>query len=340
MKKRKQAKIWKTLILVSLLSAPSLQAQEGIDLRERETFFESQQAVYQEWLDQTGMGKVLKVEALGVKDTQVDLYLSLPNPNVIQKGEDRAGYFFANYRNIRQQFNRQNSLSLEQQLFLKMLHIMELEPSQATVQLYDTYDVTEDVLGFYGVYYEEDEIKVDSSGYMGTRHGVAVYVHLDEAAECDLQLPKKHKPQQVFACIKHFFTERVRQQTNQASCQDYAKKVIAFPISENSFQVSLKPVCKEVLKNQNNPVICDWLQRLGFNCNTIKSEWLTYTFTISPEASGYQLDCYIDGKCKAPEVFGGTQYKEIDHDTSSTKILQQYGDELLMALRAHLAMGC
>jgi len=325
------------LVFLSFLVLSTLQSQ---DLLERKAFFEKQRAVYQEWLDHSGVGKVFKVEDLLVKPDRVDLYLSLPTQRTSQKRADETGYFFTNYRNVRKKYNEQNTLDLEQQLFLKMLHIMELEPSQATVQLYDTYDMTKASIGFYAVYYEESQIKVDSSGYRGTDHSVPVYIAIEESAEAGVQLTKLSQPATVFACIENFFRERVAHKNSQDDCQIDSGEITAFPISETQYQIGLKPLCKEVLKNQNNPAICDWLQRLGFNCSTIKREWLTFTFTLTPQNKGFQLDCYLDGKCKAPEVFAGTQYKVIDHDEQSTEILQTYGDELLQSLRSYLAKGC
>lgn len=300
------------------------------------SFYKSQEIVYQEWLDQAGLGKILKVQETELRQDSLALYLRIHNPGTPQSGDDRAGYFFTNFRNARKKFNARNSLSLEQQLFLKMLHIMEVGPDKATVQLYDSYDWLDAELGFYGIYYDNDRIQVDSSGYKGTDHSTPVYIAVQESAEAGMHVIKPVSPESVFACIKSFFHQRLQSQSETNDCYTLAAIPTAFQVDSNKFQLSIKPLCQEVLAQQNNRAICDWLNRLGFNCTTLKKEWLTYTFTVMPTATGYQLDCYIDGKCKAPEVFSGTRYKIIDHDEASTAILKAYGDELLQELRAFL----
>lgn len=303
------------------------------------SFYKSQESIYQEWLDQAGLGKIIKVQETGLRQDSLDLYLRIHNPQVPREGEDSAGYFFTNFRNAREQFNARNSLNLEQQLFLKMLHIMEVGPEKASVQLYDSYDLTQPILGFYGIYYDNNRIQVDSSGYKGTDHSTPVFVAIQESPETGTPVRGPVSPTTVFACIKSFFNQRLQSRSATNGCSTPIGKPTAFQVDDNKFQLSLKPLCKEVLAQQNNRAICDWLNRLGFNCTTIKREWLTYTFTVTPNSNGYQLDCYIDGKCKAPEVFAGTRYKIIDHDEASTTILQDYGDELLQELRAFL-QGC
>lgn len=299
-------------------------------------FYQQQEAVYQAWLDQAGLGHIIRVHTTALRQDSLDLYLSIYNPKPPEKGEDGAGYFFANFRHARQQFNARNSLSMEQQLFLKMLHIMEVDPQKASVQFYDSYDMSQPVLGFYGIYYEDQQIQVDSSGFKGTGHAVPVYIAVKDSAETGTLVRKEVPPSQVFTCIQSFFEQRLQARPTTNDCSDLPEKPRALQVDENKFQLSIKPLCKEVLSHQNKPAICDWLNRLGFNCTTIKKEWLTYTFTITPSPKGYQLDCYIDGKCKAPEVFSGTRYQIIDHDEASTAILQEYGDALMQELRSFL----
>lgn len=323
------------LWILLLCGTGSLMAQPSGSASNK-AFYEQQKAVYQEWLNQAGLGQIIRVKEIGLSRDTLNLYLTVYNPNIPQKGKDGAGYFFTNFRNARKKFQANNSLSLEQQLFLKLLHIMEVDPAKASVQLYDNYDVSQPILGFYGIYYEDQQIQVDSSGFKGTDHSVPVYLVVKESAESGTTVREQVSPSRVFSCIKSFFNQRIQTQAETNDCTGFQATYNAFRIDENKYQFSVKPLCKEVLSHQNKPAICDWLNRMGFNCTTIKREWLTYVFTVKPSQNGYQLDCYIDGKCKSPEVFTGTHYKIIDHDKASKAILQEYGDELLDDLRSYL----
>ena len=301
------------------------------DLTADEGFFKGQKQVYQDWLNLSGLGEVLKVYEVTVKPDAVFLYLDIPA--TFQNREQKTDYVLSAWNELRARFRENNSISLESQLFLKMLHIMELEPQQAAVLLFDTYDPYETPL-YYAVFYKQEQITVDSTVFRSTSHSVQVYVPpVAESAQSELAVGKAPAGQYagLFRKISEFFNRRFDPAKVQITekLADYEKGV---------YVISLKPLYKEVLKDQQNLLVCQWLNRLGFDCNTLKKEWLTFTFNVIPTDFGYKLDCLLEGKCsESSSAWSGRgSFRDIDNDEYSREVLQDYGDWLMGELRRFL----
>lgn len=309
--------------------APAGAAAQG--LMNEEGFFRGQQQAYQDWLDLSGLGQVLKVYDITVRPDTVFMYLAIPTS--VQGREEKTDYVLSAWDKLRARFREQNSLSLESQLFLKMLHIMELEPRQAVVLLFDTYDPYETPL-YYAVFYTQEKITVDSTAFRSTSHSVQVYVPpVAESAQSEVAVGKVLAGQYagLFRKIHDFFNRRYDPSEVQITekLADYERGI---------YVISLRPLYKEVLKDQENLLVCQWLNRLGFDCNTLKKEWLTFTFTVTQASYGYKLDCILEGKCSegSGAWSGRGAFRDIDNDEYSRQVLQEYGDWLMGQLRRFL----
>ncbi len=322
-----------TAVILSLFSGlPYRAGAQG--LKDETAFFKSRQTLYQEWLDLTGLGRLLKVRDITADEQQVNLYLEIPGP--YSDRERHADYVKSAWEQLRLEFGKNNALGLESQLLLKMLHILELEPGQATVQLYDTYAPEIKPYVFTGIYYDQEKKRIrDTIMVMkATWHSVPVVIPgLTGGAHAGADIAKPHpgRNDAVFKQIRDF----IRRRYNSPGA-GLAEPVI--DVENGIYTLSLKPLYKEVLKDQQNQFLCQWLNRLGFDCNTLKQEWLTFTFKVVPKSFGYQLDCQLEGKmAEKNSAFGARgAFRVIDHDPDSRRILQEYGDGLMGELRTFL----
>ncbi|MCB0566203.1 MAG: hypothetical protein H6573_32165 [Lewinellaceae bacterium] len=314
-------------ILLLFLACPWHLRGQG--LKKDEVFFKSQQKAYQEWLDLSGLGELLQVETITVEEDKVNLYLKIPSP--YSGRDDLADYVRSAWRKLGAEYNKKNSIGLEAQLFLKMIHLMELEPGQATVQLYDTYDTRLKEYVFYGIYYEGQGIKIDSSLTKDAFHSFPVYVpELAKSAQTGINVNIGHNDS-TFRKIHAFARQRF-----EKSGASISEQLVDF--EEGIYVLSVKPLYREVLKDQQNLLICEWLRRLSLDCTTLKKEWLTFTFVVNPTTYGYRLDCTLNGKCTEKSTLWNErgEYSNIDQDLKSWKILKDYGDGLMTELRQFL----
>lgn len=309
-------------------------AQEGLE--KDEAFFRQQVPVFQKWLDMNGLGEVLNVRDVVVSPNEVDLFLEIPGPYT--HPDSLADYVFLNWIELRHTFRQKNAINLETQLFLKMLHIMELEREQAFVHLYDTYETSRQEKVGYRISFQNEQITTDSLPFRpkATFHSVKILSSRQAGiAQSEIEIKREFLKgnDQLFDRIYSFFRQ-VRFQNNTIQPIEKIRD-----LEQGLYTISVKPIYKEVLKDQENQLICQWLNRLGFSdCNTLKKEWLTFTFKVTPNEFGFQLDCTLEGKCSERRnlLSARGSFKEIDHDPASKEILQDYGDLFLGDLRRFL----
>lgn len=141
-----------------LLFTVTFSAVSQSDLRQDSAFFHAQKQTYQKWLDHSGMGKMLLVHAVEVQQDELALYLAFPFSD--------ADSVTMAWWQLKKDFESNSDLTLEQQLFYKMTHIMELRQGLGNVQLFDTYDTRIEPCFYRGIHFgkETGEVIVDSSG--------------------------------------------------------------------------------------------------------------------------------------------------------------------------------
>ncbi|MEO0734473.1 MAG: hypothetical protein AAFZ52_16670 [Bacteroidota bacterium] len=97
------------------------------DLRTDQEFFRAELPAYQEWLDRTGPGAVLRVKDLTVRSRKLTLLLET-------KPEDETAAVSA-LNELRADFDSLNAVRLEERLFLKLLTTMEVAADRAEILL-------------------------------------------------------------------------------------------------------------------------------------------------------------------------------------------------------------
>ncbi|MBK8194294.1 MAG: hypothetical protein IPK76_14180 [Lewinellaceae bacterium] len=312
--------------IVMLALASPLFAQKE-DLTKDTVFFIQQAKLYQRWLEHNGLGKTLHVKTIEVEPQQIALYLAFPTEN--------ADSVSAAWMQLKKDYAAQNTgLSLEQELFYKMLHMMEVRQSAANVQLYDTYDTRKEPCFYRGIYVKDGVFKIDTGGCKSKR--MDVYI-----SPGDLSGAKKHS---VEAFQKQFTQEYVfdkihryaRQRYERKTCENRTPVVSPQQIDGNMMRFDVVDLCKEVLKDEQNSSICAFLSKYVKPCNWIKREKLTLTFIYQSNSNGFLLKCEVEGKVGSgfyDEVGrGGYLDMEIDFDGYLTDYANKLQYELKQAI--------
>jgi hypothetical protein len=294
--------------LLPLFFAGALFAQPE-DLTRDKVFFEKQAVLYQRWLDHSGLGKSLRVKTLEVEPQQIALYLSFPTENA-----DTAAAVWARLKKDYAALN--TGVGLEQELFYKMLHLMELRQSVANVQLYDTYDSRKEPCFYRAFFVRDGAFRVDSSGCKAKKLDIFI-------SPGDLKGGKKHSAsafqqqftqEYVFDKIHQYAKQRYERQT----CENRKPAVSAPQIDGNVLRFEVTDLCKEVLKDAQNDAVCAFLNKYVKPCNWIKREKLSFTFVYQTQNGGFQVKCEVEGKVGSgyydQVARGGYLDMEIDFD--------------------------
>lgn len=276
------------LLAACLLLLSSLPARaQGEDLTKDKAFFHKQELLYQQWLDHSGLGKTLRVKTVEVEAQQVSLYLAFPTEN--------ADSVVAAWKQLSKDYRALNTgLSLEQTLFYKMLHLMDLRQSVANVQLYDTYNTLKEPCFQRAIFIKNGAFHVDSSTCKSK--SLDIYISPGDLKATrkpsNAAFQKQYTQSYVFDKIHRYAKQRYEQNT----CAQRTPKVSAPQIDGNVLRFEVTDLCKEVLKDTKDNAFCAFLNKHVKPCNWIQREKLVFTFVYQAKENAFQLKCELEGK--------------------------------------------
>lgn len=287
------------------------------------TIFEREVHTYQQWLDHSGIGKTLKVHAIQVEEDVLSLFLAFHT--------DNSNECWAYWNQLKVDFATKKSISLEQKLFYKLVTIMDIQQTEANVQIYDTYDLSKEPCFVQEIKFNEGSktVIVEESGCRYHAETLVVKPNklegLNPSSEAtSTKLLAKEK---VFDRI----IEWAKQKYETALCEGRTPKV---NILENNevLRFKVEDLCLEVLQDQKNPILCWMIDKVCY-----KRERLTYTFSYTKESEIIKLNIEIDGRYGSGfyDKVGRAGYHLMDNDylEELVEYTQERREELRSVLR-------
>ena len=313
-------KLLLTLITLSLLHY-SASAQID-DLTKDSEFFQKQAQLYQRWLDHSGLGNMLRVQTVEVKPQELSLYLEFPFENIDSVATA--------WKVLKTAYDRTHSITLEQELFYKLVNLMEVRQSLANVQLYDTYDLRKEPLFFRGIRFVDGRVLVEESNARSKIEEISLqpadFKNMKTWSVQDFR--QKYDRQTVYNKI----LECARLRFERKACDTRYPKLRLLE-NQDVLRFEVVDLCREVLTDEANPTLCRILRSVGFDCNWVKREMLTFEITYRETSTGFQIKIDLDGKYGSGlyETVrrGGYLSMEIDFDD----YLERYSDGFREYLR-------
>jgi len=302
---------------VFLLASCAAGAQPE-DLTRDTEFFNRQKDIYQRWLNHSGLGEVLHVESIGVKEQRLSLYLGFPYSDI--DSIVRA------WEALKREFEAERPISLEQQLFYKAANLMEVRQSLVDVQVYDTYDLRQEPLFFRGIYFEDGQVKVEESNPKSK----IKEVYISPASFKGMKGMSEAQFRQAFSreAVYEKVLEYARKRYGSTGCEQRYPKVRVLE-NEAVLRFEVEDLCREVLTDEANPLLAQILNSCcGQDYNWVKRELLAFIATHRelPDGKGFLLTIEIDGKYGSGIYEkvrrGGYLSMEIDFDD----YLERYAD--------------
>ena len=309
---------WFSLFLIFGFSFFSISAQE--DLTADSPFFQKQKDLYQRWLEHEGLSWALRVQDLLVEPDTLTLYLGFHSPD--------ADTVFQVWQELKGTFDAQNSLTLEQHLFYKMVQMMEVEEPQAMVLLFNSYDTSKDPDPCFvrGIYFEEGQVQVGAHNCKSEIRDI--FVDLPEMNTKSKVVESEFRDasgrEEAFDKIYQYALKRF----GSRACEGRHGRVYLRE-KDQVLRFEVKDLCKEVITESNQSLIC---RLLPIDCRE-RREWLTFTITYLETRRGFKLTCKIDAKVASGnfgQVSRGAYYDmEIDFD----EYLKDYADSFKLELQ-------
>ena len=320
------------LCIAGLLISSCLYGQ--MDLRDDATFFQEQGQVYQQWLERIGLDQYLQVYLVEVDSDLVSIYLE---PAVAYTELFAAK---AMLEELRSSYASEHGEPLGQRLLHKMLYLMELDEDQANVQFFNSYESSvREMLYSRAWYYNETGVFQDllTEGSLiqrGKGEELDIAIDLSASDDCSAaeKLAQGYSRREVYERIIQYAQQRF----TTTSCADRQPQI---KIRRNGeiLRFDAEDLCRTVLYDKSNSVLCRISSRLGFSCNTIERERLHFIIKYQPTESGFVLECSIDGKYA--DTWGTPQrgdFKSMEENPEVAEYLTLFAELFTEELRAQL----
>lgn len=317
------------LIIILLTSIFSLALAQSEDLREDIVYFQKQSKLYQTWLEREGIGQHLGVKEIDVKKDQFALFLEF-------KYQDLDSIINA-WEQIKGTFEDKSNLSLEQQLFYKLTLMMELRQSVANILIYDTYDLKEEPLFYRWIKFDSDSgrVIVKSSAPKSEKRYINIPLKPAMGSHSGARLSIDHEGSK-----KVLFEKIVKYAEKEIIGKECRERYPELKILEDEevLRFRVQDLCREVLVEESQSLLCQVARRCGFKCNDITREMLVFTITYQPSVNGARLEIDIDGLFGSgfySKVERGA-YKSMDLDPRFKPYLVEYADDIKRQLKKSL----
>jgi hypothetical protein len=316
-----------TLLLFCFLPL-LLAAQTTSNLKSDSLFFREKAKEYDKWLKASGLGKVLRVQTVFVKPEVISLDLVFTTENLDS--------IKALWKGLKKDFQQQDrGVSLEKELYYKMLYFMEIQPSQGYVQVYDTYNPLKNVCFRRSMAFLNNAFIVDSADCKTqTQEFIVESVNLSNLRAVPKgNMTRLMSKEAVFHKIMTYVEKRFK--TERCTLR-FPKIDMISTQEELYFRVT--DLCKEVLTDEINPWWCSVLEPACSSCqNCTKREMLEMRIKYAPTSNGYQITVITDAK------FGSGWYREVKRgayknmELDYRKYVEEYSkkfrDQLLTELK-------
>ena len=284
------------------------------DLTIDTAFFEDQAQAYDQWLKKIGMGPILSVQEITIKPSSLSLYLKFSDSNI--------DYVVQAWDSLKTNFERDQSITLEQHLFYKAVHFMQVSQDQIDVQIYDTYDVTVKELFMRAIYFSDGIIKVETNDHRGPIEKVTIpKLKIKKGAQSTKTIERAYDKDYVFRKIIQGARDFYGSDSKKIDGRIPAFETLS---TLDNLRFEVANLTREVVTDASNGIFCPLIKSLGFGCNWSPREVLTFTITHdSLDNDTIQLTIELDGRIGSG-VYASAKRKsyinlEVEHQSQLEK---------------------
>jgi hypothetical protein len=215
-----------------------------------------------------------------------------------------------------------------------MTNLMGLRQQAAVIEIYDTYDLSREPLFFRGIYFRDGRVAVEENNPKGaqTRLIAIPAAAIKTASKAGkAQVPKAYTKAYIFEQIEQF----ARQKYAQSPCE-LRKPAVHIKPHEDYLRFDVSDLCREVVKEAENPTVCRWLRSLGYPCNWTARELLSFTFVYLPTADGFSLHFTLEGRVGSGYYDTVKRSGYMDMELDFKPQLEAYADEIVLEIKKYL----
>ena len=291
------------------------------DLRESASFFEQQAVIYKNWLKHSGLTQVLAVDQIKVESRNIRLLMTF--------NDQKVEVPVVAWTHLKEDYEKDNPLKLEEFLFFRMVHIMEVCDDQAILEIFNK---SQNATFYSEIYMKNGELRIESSILKSVKKNIAIdkidFIRNKtySRVRIDTLLPKD----KVFDNIINYSKKKF----GIKKCWDRVAKVTVME-RKRLLRLEVKDLCREVLTDEANPLLAQILGKMGYDAQWAKREMLNIIIIYSGSESAVNLFLEIQGK------YGSGFYKPrlsgyIDMEPEFSEYINRFTDLFAEEIRLEL----
>ena len=261
-----------------LLSLPfSLAAQQ--DLTKDRSFFESRTLEYQSWLERSGLGQVLKVKTIKIKE-EATLFLAFHT-------ED-ANTCWVQWKALGDQFPKYSPVSLPERLFHRMVASMNLPQEKARIRFYNTYDLEQKPCFSGVIFFQDGQVRWETSRCK--RKKITFNGHLETL---DVRKPVSRvfhsNFDSKFLSDLFYHYAKNKYQNHYCCSEDMLANIVVLESTDQKLRLQIDDVKKQIISEERVPDFCETR-----DCDEINKEQLFFTVVFEPLEPGLRINITLD----------------------------------------------
>jgi|GEM_PF-3827723 len=279
-------------LLICLLIYTSSQAQitDSLDIHQED--FESKLPKYNTWLQSSGLGQVLTTREIAVESDELSVYLQF---TYIDSDSASVAWCL-----LKERYEAKANHTLEEALFFRMVHTMQVDPAKANVQIYDDYDVMKTPCLFVGMQFIDKEVKVTKTtcradadlsirldDLENPQIGISEDFKIEEEGNKfigNVKIPFKLESKTVLKFIEHYAS------TKYKTIDKDNFEILSLP-NDDFLEFEVKHLRKQVFSDAEESWLCYiWNALFDNSCDDRPREWLKFKIRYLPKNEGFALN--------------------------------------------------
>ncbi|MEO1259582.1 MAG: hypothetical protein AAFZ15_12330 [Bacteroidota bacterium] len=281
------------LTTLLLLFSTALLSQDYLGGIKAESFYQTKSKLYQYWMENNGIGQMLKVDKYELKKNGHELELFL---TVNTRDPDSAAAMWIQL--VRAYDDANQGEKLIEVLFKTFTRMMEIPPAQGNVQVYVPH---KDGFGYDACFYiwiweENGRVKEESRIHSCRAERINVLIQPPKITtvsnKASVMVDQNERARVVFDSILAYAQRRFENKKHY----DRFPRVAEEDRTDDMLMFSVTDLSKEVLHKEDLSPWCKFMVLIGRNCNDMRRERLEFTIYYTPGRTGFRLSGSVKGK--------------------------------------------
>lgn len=279
-----------------------------------QSYFENRSSQYQDWLEVSGLDQVLKVKTIRTTENNLTLFLEFhtedPNSCWVQWTE------------LQDHFAATSNISLQEQLFYKLVALMNVPQEYCTIKLYDTYNLEKKPCFFANISLAQGRINLQTDRCRKRKvsfNGNLKQLNLKQPVSRNFH---SNLSGEVLADLFYHYAKN-KFQNHYCCANDMKADIKILELTPTMIRLQVDDVKKQILAKSRGTEFCE-----KNDCESIIKEQLFFTVTFDKHSSGITMNVDVEASFGSASANPSDKTAYTYMDETFNEILRDYATEV------------